>query len=59
MAEIGVERLGPGDREKDGAEGEESDDAVTGEEADPVERVEGGKHPRIVEMWTRPRTQWR
>ena len=49
MAEIGVEGLGAGDGEKDGAEGQEADEAVAGQEDDCIVRAEGGEHQWVVE----------
>ena len=47
MAEVGVERLRPGDREKHRAERDQADHAVAGEKADAVERIDRGEHARI------------
>jgi hypothetical protein len=40
--------FGAGDREENGAKGDQADLAVAGQEAEPVDRIEGGEHRRIV-----------
>ena len=44
MAEIGIERLGAGDREKHRAERDEADDAVMQHERDGMQRIEREQH---------------
>ena len=48
MAEIGVERLGPGHHQEHGAERQQSDLAMADDEAHAVHRVERGEHARVL-----------
>ena len=49
MAHVGVERLGPGDGQHDGTQGDEGLEACDLEEADRVAGMKGGEHGRVVD----------